>query len=1590
MKRPTNRTYRATILLLASLFLVLLSEEGVASSDLAFGELRAPSGNIPVNVPVTIDFDVKNIGEDPSVKGEAFVSIYFVPSSGEPQQVYFEILKLSVDPGGTITPVLPDWTPDREGTYEFDANLFAVNDPNGANNGILQEFTVGTTVEPTCEEREPTRTTRRVARAIPNLAEIGIEASETLSLTYSAGKDCCWDLSAVVVKVQGEGTMIFDGEPTQRTEEGSPASFTFRLQSSTPITDLAVFNAEISWVRCDSPQVNGKETILILFMPEEPGLASEGQKTTAANPAAGKSGDPVNTATGELFIPWSTDLSIGVNPPLSFRRYYASNLNGFFAPTASIGTNWSHNYAWRLEQIDSLAIVVMPSGRRVLFEETQEGWRPRSRHETDWQLVASGNVWRFGDPRRSVIREFNADGELTAIVGRDGAERRMVWSEGRLAAVESDGGRRLDIEYSGEKITSVSDGTRTVRYGYESDLLSSVTDSRGNRSRMTYDNGGLLTGMERPEGNTPFTQTWDGEQRVVTQTDGAGGLWRFAYGDGATTITGPDGTTEEHHHSRARELEKRVDQEENPFTVEYDEKGRPIVVVDRLGDTTRTTYDDASGLPTSITGADGQTTSYEWQATTVEGITFQDLVRVVYPDGTTNEITTNEAGYPTRTVDRNGNATTFAYDGEGRMISTTLPNGATTRRTYGPTGLLDSVIGPDGRTTVITYDPLDRPVTIERPDGTATEIGYDENNNRTMLVDGAGDTLRFEYDRNNNLTALVDREGGRTELEYDQLDRQVVTIDPEGRRSTQVYDNRGHLAAMVNGAGDTLRVEYDPAGRVVAMVDGLGNRLGREVDAEGVVTATVSQEGKRTSIESDLLGRVTGRTDPLGRRTTWVYDELGRVTAVTDPTGKSEDLGYDDGGRLTRWTSPGGISASFSYSTIGYLTSITDPLGSRWSFTQNGSGDLVSERDPLENETGYGYDALGRMTEVELPGELGKISYTLDARGNTTAIAYPDGSNESYSYDRNDRLVAGNDVTVSYDRSGGIDTVNGIAVDRDAAGRISQFTYAPGKEIAYRYDARGLLVEIVDWVGGSTSLAWDVAGRLSSLERPNGRTTTWKYDDAGRVIEVVEEGVARIGLELDELGRTVRAERSGYLVPTIENDTTARAYDAASQRADASYDQLGRLLNDNGRTYQWSPASRLAEMTEEGTVSTWEYDGVGNVVARSVDGSALSSVRNYALANQNVAVDRAEDGSDERYYVHAPSGYLLYSINASDNERRFYHYDELGSTLLLSDESGAVTDRYAYTPYGAPAGEEGETENRYRFVGAWGVELESGSGLYRMGARLYDALSARFISRDPARLIHPKQLNPYRYALGNPLSYVDVDGREESERDIQLGKIRNSMAGDQFSFLAKLLYGTSVPPPSERRIPLLDPPSTGNDFEEEDPIELGDGEVIFNGPNEVGSNYHPGESSRRSASPRGVDPGPPIVLETPQPFFLPKLDPRTRAYLPAEVDFLFDLLALLERSGGQGFYGTNPLAGPDEGLTLPPLDDRQTIGSGEENQIMVGGSATERETPGKVVIYIEGIRIVLPKGTVLGFPDILITPPDEEDPWELGDGEEIL
>ena len=117
------------------------------------------------------------------------------------------------------------------------------------------------------------------------------------------------------------------------------------------------------------------------------------------------------------------------------------------------------------------------------------------------------------------------------------------------------------------------------------------------------------------------------------------------------------------------------------------------------------------------------------------------------------------------------------------------------------------------------------------------------------------------------------------------------------------------------------------------------------------------------------------------------------------------------------------------------------------------------------------------------------------------------------------------------------------------------------------------------------------------------------------------------------------------------------------------------------------------------------------------------------------------------------------SIETEDNTDKtyYYHQDHLGSSNVITDDTGAVVNILEYTPYGEVSRNTGNYSTDKRFTGKI---YDVSAALSYYGARYYDPQLGRFITADPTiqRPYDPQDFNRYAYARNNPIKYIDPSG----------------------------------------------------------------------------------------------------------------------------------------------------------------------------------------------------------------------------------------
>ncbi|WP_448058499.1 RHS repeat-associated core domain-containing protein [Cellulomonas hominis] len=179
-------------------------------------------------------------------------------------------------------------------------------------------------------------------------------------------------------------------------------------------------------------------------------------------------------------------------------------------------------------------------------------------------------------------------------------------------------------------------------------------------------------------------------------------------------------------------------------------------------------------------------------------------------------------------------------------------------------------------------------------------------------------------------------------------------------------------------------------------------------------------------------------------------------------------------------------------------------------------------------------------------------------------------------------------------------------------------------------------------------------------------------------------------------------------------------------------------------TYSWNQAGELTSAATPSGAATYVYDGDGLRVSVTSSGTTVHSTWDHR-PDLPVLLD---DGATA--YVYGPGNLPLEQIAANGTTQWFFA-DSQGSTVALTDATGAICGTYTYDTWGRTTAHTGtDTTLQYN-----GQIFDTVTGFLYLRARYYDPATGVFISIDPLLSL---TRTAYGYAANNPLNVVDPLG----------------------------------------------------------------------------------------------------------------------------------------------------------------------------------------------------------------------------------------
>lgn len=597
----------------------------------------------------------------------------------------------------------------------------------------------------------------------------------------------------------------------------------------------------------------------------------------------------------------------------------------------------------------------------------------------------------------------------------------------------------------------------------------------------------------------------------------------------------------------------------------------------------------------------------------------------------------------------------------------------------------------------------------------------------------------YDYDRWGRMTVKHLPGCAPVYLVYDKRDRPVLTQDGKQRSenaakwSYTVYDGKNREietgevilssalshAALQSAASSSL--DYMPE----------GTRMAYKYTQYDSYTPTsrinpqafMATAGYASDYNSLVAGCVTAtKTRILGTddwfTSTLYYDRHGRVVQTVADN------------RL------GGLSrVDMKYDFVGNL------LGQRESHSKN-SG----EADVLECLNAY--DDRGRLLTQHIrlnDGPAATVTNSYDALGRLTGKKYGNVT-ETLTYNVRGWLTGKASMPFRMSLRYQLPQGGTVACYN---GNISEWEWQQGTTAAlmygFAYDSLNRFMGAVEkqkkgdsWVPLAANyteqgISYDANGNLLALQRTAG------------------------GVTVDQL---IYSYTGNQLTGLTENATVSSSSDVYPRgnvaSGNYSYDANGNLQNDSRKAlnFNYNVLNLLNEVYSGDRLAvgyTWLADGTKLGVCDGNGVNGLEYVGSLIYGKSSAGLQLSEALFED--------GVIRVGENGSQ-ELNYFLKDHLGSVRVIVDESGSVTERNDYYPFGARhiRSDYAQSANRWKYNGKE-IQPTGNPGYLDYGARMYDAGIGRWLSVDPRAEDYLSQ-SPWHFSGNNPLLFVDADGED--------------------------------------------------------------------------------------------------------------------------------------------------------------------------------------------------------------------------------------
>ncbi|MDY0014094.1 MAG: RHS repeat-associated core domain-containing protein [Rhodocyclaceae bacterium] len=829
-------------------------------------------------------------------------------------------------------------------------------------------------------------------------------------------------------------------------------------------------------------------------------------------------GDPIDMVKGS-YLYAKNDITAGVGEfpsSLSLQKLYSS---GSATHAGPLGKAWTHNFASSVavssdgfqgmgedSALDAVSTIVESMVSLDLMSDTTKS--------LDKMVVATlGQRW-FGDQLmgNTVIVRQGLNGEVFVKLP-DGSHNAPPGNAAKLTLSGS--------TYTYETVHKARLNFNAANAANGAGKIASYVHPSGLQANFTYSGNDL-------------TQVANSLGRTLTITNTAGRITQVA--DGTRNV--------KYAYDASGNLTTYTDATNQNTTFQYDLPGRMTKGFYPSNPTIAfaTNVYDTLGRVQTQTNANGKVYTYYFAGTRSEEVAPGNLSKISYLDA---------LGKVTKTIDPVGRVVTNVYDGQSRLVSSTLPEGNSVQYTYDDAPCLAQLRCTHNVKTV-------------------SQVAKPGSGLATL-------TNSFTYENGfNQIASATDRRGKVTTYTYTAQGLPLTVTSPADSAGVQPATTFGYTSYSPSGfpafsLQTSVMAKVDAANAVVSTTAyNAGNKY---VPQTLVVDSGARKLNLTSTFTYDGFGNLTqvdGPRSDVSDTTGYAYDAERRLTQTTDALGKPTVLGYDADGRLVSRARPIGIFwqvSCNSYTPSGKLLK-------SWGMNLTSSATACPAAAPPARVTDYAYDDLDRLIRVteNLPAA--------DGGNRVTETAY-------YADDRVRNVKRAVGTALAQTTAAFTYTPNGLpATLADAKNNLTTAVYdGQDRRIQTRYPDK--VTAGVSSVTDLEQYAYDPNGNVTLLTKRNGQAITLGYDNLNRLVSRSYPSAAdNVTFAYD-----------------LVNRKTAANYANASHNVSYVWDAAGRLANTTagGKTvaYQYDGAGNRTRTTwpESSFYVTATFDGANRPTA---------------------------------------------------------------------------------------------------------------------------------------------------------------------------------------------------------------------------------------------------------------------------------------------------------------------------------------------------------------------------------------------------------